>query len=819
MSITPRGARVVCQLLTLLLLTIAGVNKQAAAATIYLQLDGNHQFRFAGYYAALWQGYYDRAGLQVEILPPTHQNQPDYDAISSVVHGDATFGVAGAELLLAHDRGYPVVALAVMLQRSSIDLYLAEDTALPASANIGRVGVADNPMHWLSYELMHRGSNSRLRAGEAVPLASSQPVELAQVNAMFADSLIFPTIAKRQSVDFKVINLENHGIDLPGSTLFTSREVLDNRPGLVNSFVAASLDGWRYALQHGDEIATRLTDERGIGDNADNTHDGNAHQIQKIRELTMYPVVPLGSNSVHRWAAAHEQLRHAGLVQNSFNAEQFIYDPTAQLKKRAQRNEWWLEFGLPMLIVLALAVLFAYGHHWQLQKKVARKLYHEANFDALTQLPNRPFALRYLAELATAGSAKSTHLLFIDLDGFKRVNDHFGHAIGDKLLMKAADRLRRASGVARLVARLGGDEFIAVFCNISAARAARFANNIVSDMKQPFLIDGQEIHIGTSIGGAHCSEGPFSDIELLQRADTAMYHAKISGRGRYREFDQALYQSALHRIELEAHLHKAITDNELSLRYQPIFSLESRRCVGAEALVRWTNAQLGEVSPDKFIPIAEANGMIDDIGAWVLTRACDQWSRWQRDYDGTLELAINVSPRQLYNRKLLSLLSQLERAHGVPAANIKLEITEGLLANRDRETEQLIDRITELGYTFSIDDFGTGYASLNYLRQFPASTLKIDRSFVGGLYTDERNQPLVTAIIGMAHSLGMCVVAEGVETEAQARFLQKLGCDYAQGYLFSKPLTAARFSAFLATQQSGESASGDTATMRSTEPA
>ncbi len=784
----------------LTLIFLVGVNNPAANESVSLQLDGEHQFRYAGYYAAVWQGYYDRAGIKVEILNGTTDIIPGFDVISSVIDGDATFGIAGAELLLAHDRGYPAVALAVVLQRSSIDLYFAADRAMAAAPSLDRVGVAPEPMQWLSYELMFNRTGSGPRASEVAPLASGRPTELAHVDGMFGDSLDFPYIANQMDVEIQSVSSQNYGVDLPGSTIFTSETVLNNKPELVKSFVMASLEGWRYALKNSDEIAMRLTREGLATGNTLNNYGANFYQVERVRELTMYPVVPLGSNSEHRWAAAHEQLQKAGLVRNAFDAERFIYDPILQLKKRAQRNEWWLEIGLPMLIVLALAVLFAYGYHWQSQRRLARKLYREANYDALTWLPNRPFALRYLAAHIAPDLTTSTHLLFIDLDGFKRVNDHFGHAIGDELLVKAADRLRRACGSARLVARLGGDEFIALFSDISAAHAARIANQTVAEMRQPFLIDGQEIHIGASIGGAHTDNGSISDVELLQRADTAMYHAKVSGRNRYRAFDQALYQSALQRIELESHLHKAITDAELSLRYQPIISLKNRRCVGAETLLRWNNPQLGDVSPDRFIPIAEANGMIDDIGAWVLTRACAQWAQWQHEFDDSLELAINVSPRQLYNRKLLTLLSQLERTHGVPAHTIKLEITEGLLANRDRETGQLVDRITELGYGFSIDDFGTGYASLNYLRQFPASTLKIDRSFIGGLYKDERNQPLVTAIIAMAHSLGMCVVAEGVETEAQAKFLQKLECDYAQGYLFSKPLTADQFSTFLQRQ-------------------
>ncbi len=786
--------------LVLLFGATVGTTALAAGKTVSLQLDGEHQFRYAGYYAALWQGYYERAGINVDILSGAVQTIPGFDVISSVIDGDSTFGIAGAELLLAHDRGYPVVALAVILQRSSIDLYITEDQLAPTPDKLEKVGIAPKPMHWLSYELMFNNPDSGATGGQAVPLSSTSPVELNNVNGMFGDSLVFPYVADQLNIDVTTVKPQNHGVDLPGSTIFTSRSVLQNNPDVVEAFVVASLEGWRYALQNSDEIATRLTRE-GLMPGASLNNDGaNFYQIKKVRELTMYPVVPLGNNSSHRWAAAHELLFEAGLVRNSFSARQYIYDPIEKLRARAKRNEWWLEIGLPMLMVMALAVLFAYGYHWQLQRKAARKLYREANYDALTGLPNRPFALRYLASHIESANAPGTHLLFIDLDGFKRVNDQFGHAVGDEILLKAAKRLQLSCNSASMVARLGGDEFIALFCNISSAAAARIAASTVTEMKRPFHVDGREIHIGASIGGVHTDGAPMTDVELLQQADTAMYHAKLAGRGKYREFDKALHDSAQAQHELETHLHRAIAEDELSLCYQPIISLGNQRCVGAEALLRWHSTALGNVSPDRFIPVAEASGLIEDIGAWVLARACKQWSQWQREYGEALELAVNVSPRQFYSRKLLALLSQIEQVHNVAPTAIKLEITEGLLANSNHETEQLLDRIVELGYTFSIDDFGTGYASLNYLRQFPASTLKIDRSFIAGLFTDERNQPLVTAIIGMAHSLGLYVVAEGVETRAQAQFLRNLNCDYAQGYLFSKPLDAARFSSFLKQQ-------------------
>jgi diguanylate cyclase (GGDEF)-like protein len=544
----------------------------------------------------------------------------------------------------------------------------------------------------------------------------------------------------------------------------------------------------------------------------------NFYQIDQVRELTMYPVVPLGNNSAERWERAYNQLRKAGLVSRPFSADDFVHDPIQNLKHRAERTERWIKHGLLMLGSFLLLASTAYWCHWIQQRKAAARLHREANYDALTGLANRTCALRKLSSAIERqrSHSQTVSVFFIDLDGFKRVNDTFGHYVGDLLLCAAATRLNNlcVSPPGRRecfhVSRLGGDEFLLIAKDLTLVDIKPVAESILDSLSQVFNLAGKELHIGASVGIATVWRGTITCDALLQRADAAMYLAKTSGRNQYRIYDSGLGRALLEKNTIEEQLGYALSKRELLLNYQPIISVESGRMVGAEVLLRWHNDKLGQVAPDRFIPVAEESGLIGEIGLWVLDTALQQQARWQQQYDADLELAINLSPKQ-FSVGFYDSLQASALAAGVRPETVKLEITEGLLASSNGETTALLQRIADAGYHLSIDDFGTGYSSLNYLRTFPASTLKIDRSFVSQL-TDDRNQALVTAIVKMAHSLGLSVVAEGIETEQQEVFLRQQQCDYLQGYRYGKPVTAEAFSRLLSIEAGR--ASGDVVPMQ-----
>lgn len=772
---------------------------------VVLQLDGDHQFRYAGFYAAQWNGLYEKAGLDVVIRSAASENGLRPSVVERVTSGEATFGIGGAELLLAKDTGAPVVVLAVILQRSSIELYAKATDVVSMPIDIAHIRLQQvtDPLYKLTRELLYDMHGSADEPDSRVLDLPAEASRLGKVDVALGDSLMFPYEAIQSQQDFVPVKLSHRGVDLPGSSIFTSQEALAENPDLIEAFVLASLEGWRDALQDSDAVAMRLTRDRLAVGRHRELFGVNFYQIDKVRELAMFPVVPLGNNSADRWERAHQQLTAAGMLNNPFSAAEFIYDPVKILKEDAARTAWWIKHGVPSLIALLLLAATAYIYYWRQQKRSAMRLYREANYDAITGLPNRTFALRLLSDAINDVqiSGVDLYVLFIDLDGFKRVNDNFGHDIGDQLLRAASERLRYVCADHSHVARLGGDEFLIIAPQFSNAGVIEIAEAALHQMNTAFKIKGKEVHIGASVGIANRWTYHCTSDKLLQRADAAMYLAKSTGKNQYRFYDSGLGEALREKNDIELQLANAIDRGELSVHYQPIVSVYNGRCVGAEALLRWDNGKLGQVSPERFIPVAEECGLIGDIGRWVLEKSVQQLTLWQAQHDQTFELAVNVSPRQFRDNELFDRMVQYTSAAGVAPATVKIEITEGLLASSNRDTTVLLKKISEAGFGISIDDFGTGYSSLNYLRHFPANTLKVDRSFVSDIFKDQRNQALVQAIVRMAHSLGMAVVAEGVETRGQADFLGLQRCDYVQGYLYSKPVSADEFTQYLATQR------------------
>ncbi|RZI40649.1 EAL domain-containing protein [Herbaspirillum sp. HC18] len=421
------------------------------------------------------------------------------------------------------------------------------------------------------------------------------------------------------------------------------------------------------------------------------------------------------------------------------------------------------------------------------------QLRHLAHHDSLTGLPNRHFLFDQAAEFFPKVTAGATTLaaFFIDLDGFKSVNDSFGHAVGDELLKAAAMRLKNVVRKEDILVRLGGDEFMLVARNLSDMRIADdIAQQIVETMHGPFSLQGRELQISASVGIAIY---PFdgTDIDtLMKKADIAMYHAKSAGRDQYHMFGSQLSERATKRSTLEVELRQAIVERELVHLYQPQIDLRTGKVRCVEALLRWRHPRLGLLLPSAFLPVAEESGLIQRISAWSLNEACEQLRTWHMHGMEEFALAINLSASQLMDRTLLQVLESALDRTGVPAHRLEWEVKESTVMQHHTMTTSMLDRLSELRIGLSIDDFGTGYSSMAYLRRYPVRKVKIDSSFVDGLPGEGDDRAITDAIISMAHPLGLDVVAEGVETPQQMDYLRERGCDIAQGYFFTQPLTA-----------------------------
>jgi diguanylate cyclase (GGDEF)-like protein/PAS domain S-box-containing protein len=439
------------------------------------------------------------------------------------------------------------------------------------------------------------------------------------------------------------------------------------------------------------------------------------------------------------------------------------------------------------------------------RKRAEERLHHQAFHDLLTSLPNRQLFIERLKQALRRTrrrpGRKKVAVVFIDLDNFKVINDSLGHEFGDHLLMAVGERLRGCLRSQDTLARLGGDEFTVLVENVkNPADAVRVAERVMGALRDPFVLEGQELFVkpsvGISLGEARTTTSP---EDLLRDADTAMYRAKKEGLG-YRVFEPVMYEQALRRLKLGNELQRAIESEEFVAYYQPIIDLRSEEVWGMEALVRWRHPQRGLLEPKEFVPAAEESGLVVPMGERVLKEACCWAKEWQErhPHEPPLVMAVNLSARQLQRPDLASTVEGVLRQTGLEACTLSLDITETVYIKALEGDTATLDELKQLGVRLSIDDFGMGYSSLSYLKRLPADALKIDKSFIRALEEDLKDTALVKMIIDLAHTFDMEVVAEGVESEAQAVQLKELGCELAQGYHFMKPLSPKAVSEFLA---------------------
>ncbi|EGB95987.2 MULTISPECIES: EAL and GGDEF domain-containing protein [Pseudomonas] len=441
------------------------------------------------------------------------------------------------------------------------------------------------------------------------------------------------------------------------------------------------------------------------------------------------------------------------------------------------------------------------------RKASEQRIHRLAYYDALTHLPNRTlFQDRLYNALQQAERQKAwVVLMFLDLDRFKPINDSLGHAAGDRMLKDMALRLLACVDDDDTVARMGGDEFTLLLQpratrEMALNRAIHVAENILASLVRPFVLENREFFVTASIGIALSPQDGSELSQLMKNADTAMYHAKERGKNNFQFYQAEMNASALERLELESDLRHAMEQNEFILYYQPQFSGDGKRLTGAEALLRWRHPTRGLVPPGDFIPVIEELGLVVDVGDWVLREASRQLKAWHKAKVRVPKVSVNISARQFSDGQLGTRIATILEECGLPPACLELELTESILMREVNEALQILASLKNLGLSIAVDDFGTGYSSLNYLKQFPIDVLKIDRTFVDGLPEGEQDAQIARAIIAMAHSLNLAVIAEGVETHEQLEFLREHGCDEVQGYLFGRPMPAHQFEAQFANE-------------------
>ncbi len=468
------------------------------------------------------------------------------------------------------------------------------------------------------------------------------------------------------------------------------------------------------------------------------------------------------------------------------------------------------QIGAETWVNCRLFPIFQHGKHvelllaaWNIAhfKLAEEKLKHVVLHDALTGLANRTLLMRQLEDMVCAPCAgEGFAVMHLDMDGFKKVNDALGHEAGDRLIVEAAERLKKLLRATDVVARTGGDEFVLILPgNFELPQVTALARKLLNTLQKPYDLVCNTLHLTASVGIALFPEHGREAGQLLKYADIALAKAKDTGRNRFHVYGPEGAAGVEKRVRIESLMYDAIQNGEFEIHYQPLFHADTGLIAGVEALMRWRHPTEGMIPPSDFIPIAEESGLINFLGKWSLRVACHQVAEWNGRWGSRLTASVNVSPRQFLHQDLVTMIEEVLRESGLSADCLSLEITEGALMQNPKVAAPLLDRLRAGGVGVSVDDFGTGYSSLAYLKRFPLTTLKIDYSFVRDLTTDANDRAIISMIVGLAREMELRVVAEGVETAEQLAFLRDKGCDIIQGFLLGRPVTATDLAANIET--------------------
>lgn len=522
--------------------------------------------------------------------------------------------------------------------------------------------------------------------------------------------------------------------------------------------------------------------------------DNLGYTTTELAEMTLYDIiVDLSKEEIFTLVAPLKQGKKDSITYKTLQKRK--EGSTYPVEVRIQYSD---QEAPPVYVVTALDITE--------RDEAEKKLIHQANFDQLTNLPNRYYMLSYIRSAFARAKRQNSKvaLLYLDLNNFKDINDTLGHAIGDELLKMVAHRLLLLLRETDTAARMGGDEFLVLLEGLNhQEQAETVVHKITNSFTEPFFINSNEIYTSASVGISTFPDDGNSVELLMQYADTAMYYAKKDSSTHYRFFSHELRAYIDEQLAIENRLRHAIRNDELFVCYQPKIDTKTERVVGAEALIRWQNSDLGMVPPSIFIPVAEKYGLIEEIGAWVIETACKEAVVWKEYSNCDLQVAINISPRQFRSSNFIGVVDQALEFSGLEDKMLEIEITESLLMQDAQEPLEILNDLVARNITLSLDDFGTGYSSLSYLKQFPLQVLKIDRSFINDMMENQYNMSLVDAIIAMAQILDLRLVAEGVETREQFEFLKSRKVEVVQGYLFSPAIPADEFREYIQMDQQG----------------
>ena len=801
---------------------------------IVVQLKWKHQFQFAGFYAAVEKGFYRDKGFDVELKPAA----PGIDPIKEVVGGNADYGVANSELMLYRMQGEPVTALAVIMQHSPLALLsLKESGILSPQDLIGKRVMFPSGVYGANTRgiLLREGVNSDQIIQVPLSFNISDLVEK-KVDAMVAYITDQPYLLKKKNIDYNVIDPRTYGIDFYGDTLFTREDRATFSFNEVKRFREATIQGWRYAINHSDEIVNLIYQKYDSEKNLSELR----YEAEKTIELIVPKLVSIGSMNPGRWESIAQVFKDLNLAHGSYDEEAFVFEPDKRELNSRFQKALYISLVLFIIAVAGIGTLLFFNTRLKSAVRVKTKDLRDSNnvlvnktlmlertelelsrlnrdlenrvkerthaletarkelenlayYDSLTKLENR-LLFRLQLDKAINRAARHRHaqiaLLYVDIDNFKHINDSLGHDAGDAVLVSVANCLATKIRREDSAARISGDEFAILLSDIKTREdAANVAASILGELAKPVQCLKKECFITVSIGISLAPSHTLNTEELIKFADIAMYNAKNSGKNRFQLYDPKMNVESQRRSSMDLEITQALNSDQFFLLYQPKVSLEDYSLIGVEALIRWRHPEYGVRLPMDFIDIAEESGRIIDVGNWVVHEVAKNLGCFQGVFSNSVKFSINLSARQMRDKKLVSLFEELLSENEFGAENIELEITETSLIDNTEECIELLNRLKKMGFTISIDDFGKGYSSLSYLKQLPVDLIKIDQSFLLGAPDDQDNVEIICAVVAMAHKLRLKVVAEGVENENQVELLKQCNCDYAQGFYFGRPMT------------------------------